>query len=192
MGDRIDIQSWKKLEPKVQTLWRVTNGLMSLGLACLAIIPDLILRSEFKKWPLFPFALPLIAFVIIAALTQWIVGRSYQCYRYELGEDDLAVAKGVFWKSWRFVNRNRIQHVDLTSGPIARTLGLVEVSIYVGGMPLAAVTIPGLSMAEGEKLRSTLVRAGDAPGSMMVAPPVEQPTTEPTEPPMPTWEPPRE
>ncbi|MFM9873715.1 MAG: PH domain-containing protein [Fimbriimonadaceae bacterium] len=186
MGDRIDISSWKKLEPKVQTLWRVTNGIMSLVLACLAIIPDLILRKEAGKWPLFPFALPLIAFVIIGILTQWIVGRSYQCYRYELGEDDLAVAKGVFWKSWRFVNRNRIQHVDLTSGPIARALGLVEVSIFVGGMHTAAVTIPGLSMSDGEKLRSTLVRAGDAPSLMM------HPTEDLSEPPLQSWEPPNE
>jgi uncharacterized protein len=186
MGDRIDIESWTKLEPKVQTLWRVTNGIMSLVVSCLAIIPDLIVRKTATAWPLFPFALPLFAFFVLGILTQWIVGRSYQCYRYELGEDDLAVAKGVFWKSWRFVNRNRIQHVDLTSGPIARALGLVEVSIFVGGMHTAAVTIPGLSMSDGEKLRATLVKAGDAPSSMMQA------AEPPPAPPMPGWEPPSE
>ncbi len=187
MGDRIDIKSWKNLEPKVQTLWRVTNGIMSLVISCLAIAPDLIIRNLGTKWPLFPFALPLIAFVVIGGLTQWIVGKSYQCYRYELGENDLGVAKGVFWKSWRFVNRNRIQHVDLTSGPVARALGLVEVSIFVGGMPTAAVVIPGLSMSEGERLRSTLVKAADVPN------PMETPaTSELAPPPMQQWEPPRE
>lgn len=186
MGDRIDIESWTKLEPKVKTLWRATNGITSLVISLMFIVPDVIVRKTMNKWPLFPFAVPLIAFVVIGLFVQLMVGRSYACYRYQLGEDDLAVAKGVLWKSWRFVNRNRIQHVDLTSGPIARALGLVEVSIFVGGMPAAAVTIPGLSMADGEKLRSTLVRAGDAPGSMM------QLVEEPPKSHLPGWEPPSE
>lgn len=172
MSNRVDISTWSKLEPKVQNLWRVSNGIWAAVLAGFTIIPDLIIRKTTEEsWPLFPFAIPLIAFVVLGIFTQWIVGRSYQCYRYKLGEDDLAVAKGVFWKSWRFVNRNRIQHVDLTSGPISRALGLVEVSIYVGGMPTAAATIPGLSQYDAEQLRSSLVKAADMPGTMMQAPP---------------------
>jgi membrane protein YdbS with pleckstrin-like domain len=180
MVEKIDITKWSQLEPKVKTLWRVSNAIYALLLSGLAIVPDLIVRKATKgAWPLFPFALPLIAFVVLGLLMQWVVGRSYYCYRYKLGEDDLAVAKGVFWKSWRFVNRNRIQHVDLTSGPIARALGLVEVSIYVGGMPTAAATIPGLSQYDAELLRASLVKAADMPGSMMT-----QQTQELVEPPI--------
>lgn len=185
MTESIDIRGWKKLEPKVQTLWRVTYGITALIIAGFSVIPDLIIRKSADRWPLFPFAIPLMVFVVVGLLTQWVVGRSYDCYRYQLGDDDLAVAKGVFWKSWRFLNRNRIQHVDVTSGPIARALGLVEVSIYVGGMPTAAAVIPGLSQHEAEVLRSSLVKASDVP--QQLAPPEV-----PSEPPMPGWEPPRE
>lgn len=186
MTENINIAGWKKLEPKVQNLWRVTNGITSLVFAGLAIVPDIIIRSQNSSWRLFPFALPLFALVVIGGLTQWVVGRSYDCYRYQLGDDDLAVAKGVFWKSWRFINRNRVQHVDLTSGPIARALGLVEVSIYVGGMHTAAAVIPGLSQKDAENLRSSLVRASDVPV------PVVESSPEVTAPPMQTWEPPSE
>lgn len=162
MPKAIDIQSWSQLEPKVRTVWRVSNAIATLVLAGAATGLDLVLRGEAFTWKLFPFALPLAVVVLVGGIGQFLVDRSYACYRYQLGEDDLAVAKGIFWKSWRFVNRNRVQHVDLTSGPIARALGLVDVSIYVGGMHTAAAHIPGLSQHEAENLRSSLVHASDA------------------------------
>ena len=185
MTESIDIRGWKQLEPKVKSLWRVTNAIVSLVIAGFSVIPDVIIREAADKWPLFPFAIPLFVFIVIGGLMQILVGRTYDCYRYQLGENDLAVAKGVFWKSWRFVNRNRVQHVDLTSGPIARALGLVEVSIFVGGMPTAAATIPGLSQHDAEMLRSSLVKASDVPETVVEVP-------QPLEPPVQTWEPPSE
>jgi hypothetical protein len=177
MTDKIDIQNWRSLEPKVRTLWRVTNALTAVGIGALAVPADFIVRKAVKTWPLFSFAIPLIAFVFFLVLSQWLVNRTYEAYKYQVGDDDLAVAKGVFWKSWRFINRNRIQHVDLTAGPISRMLGLVEVSIFVGGMQGAAATIPGLSQLDAEALRSKLVQA-EAGQSMVIAPPMEAPAGE--------------
>lgn len=159
MNGATDISGWKHLHENVRKLWRISNLITGVVVAGFAVIPDLIIRKSAEKWPLFPFAIPFFVLVLIVGLGQWIVGRSFECYRYELGEDDLAVAKGVFWKSWRFVNRNRIQHVDLSSGPIARALGLVHVSVFVGGMQAAAVSIPGLSTHDAELLRSKLIKA---------------------------------
>jgi len=159
MNGATDISRWNYLHENVRKLWRISNLITGLVLAGCAAIPDLIIRKTADKWLLFPFALPLFMFILVVAIGQWIVGRTFTCYRYELGDDDLAVAKGVFWKSWRFVNRNRIQHVDLSSGPIARALGLVHVSVFVGGMQAAAVSIPGLSTHEAEMLRGKLIKA---------------------------------
>jgi len=181
MNRATDISRWRQLDPNVQKLWRVTNLITAVILAGFAVLPDLIIWKARGKWLLFPGALPLIMFVFVVVLGQWLVGRTFQCYRYELGEDDLAVAKGVFWKSWRFVNRNRIQHVDLSSGPIARALGLVQVTVFVGGMQAAAVTIPGLSTREAEDFRAKLIKAtAEAP---VVSPPTDsQPPLSPPPP----------
>lgn len=162
MPKSIDIQTWQKLDPKVRTLWRVSNAIATLVLAGLAAGLDVLFRHEVPGWKIFPFALPVIVIVFVGGIGQFLVDKSFDCYRFELGEEDLAVAKGIFWKSWRFVNRNRVQHVDVTSGPVARALGLVHVSIFVGGMHTAAAYIPGVSQHEAEVLRSSLVRASDA------------------------------
>lgn len=156
----MNISGWDHLDPNVKNLWRIGSLISSLIIGALPVFPILILQSNsptrFATWM---WAIPPAVFVIYLILGQIFVGRAFDCYRYRLGEDDIAVAKGIFWKSWRFVNRNRVQHVDLHAGPIARALGLVQINIYVGGMPEAAASIPGLSVARGEELRSRLIKA---------------------------------
>lgn len=187
-------ETWESLEPKVQTLWRVSGVLNAFLFAGLVAIPEFIVTPKLRPEYLLPTGLftgvVLVLFLIIG---QIFVSLSYKNYRFLLGEDDMAVAKGVLWKSWRFISRNRVQHVDITSGPIARLLGLVHVSIYVGGMQTAAVSIPGLTKTRGEQLRQKLVR-DDVPepeatpitpttSAMIDSRPVWNPETPPTPPP---------
>lgn len=170
----MDISGWSFLDSKVKTLWRLGSfigalvyGAMATGLV---FFLKAILDSRFASWL---WLIPLAVFLVTAILGQILVAKAFDCYRYRLGEDDIAVAKGIFWKSWRFVNRNRVQHVDLHAGPLARALGLVQINIYVGGMPHAAATIPGLSVSKAEDLRGRLIKAeAEVP---QVTPPLEPP-----------------
>ena len=47
--------------------------------------------------------------------------------------------------------------MDVSSGPIDRALGLVEVSLHVAGSAGPVLTIPGLAPAEAESLREALL-----------------------------------
>jgi hypothetical protein len=52
-----------------------------------------------------------------------------------------------------------VQHVDVTSGPIDRALGLVHVSLHVAGSAGPVLAIPGLSPADAETLREALLES---------------------------------
>ncbi len=156
----MNISSWNTLDPKVKNLWRLNSLVRAVMLTVPVALVLLILGANASVvLPRFAWFIPAGVFLVTLIWGQLLVNRSYDCYRFRLGEDDIAVARGIFWKSWRFVNRNRVQHVDLHAGPIARALGLVQINIYVGGMPEAAATIPGLAVAKGEELRSRLIKA---------------------------------
>jgi uncharacterized protein len=154
---------WRPLDPNVRTLWRFEAALAAVGWAALGIGLDFLVRELSEdgrvRWPL-PFgSLTGGGFLAVLVLGLLLVTKKHQNWRYRLRPDDLAVRYGIFWKTWRYVSRPRIQHVDVTAGPIARALGLRTVSVFVGGNVGATVTIPGLSEAESERLRQTLVRS---------------------------------
>lgn len=165
---------WRPLDPKVRTLWLFEAALAAFGWAALGFGLDVLFREldEDKRlvWPLPFLAMTGIAFALTLVLGLLLVGKKHQNWRWLLRDDDLAVRYGIFWKTWRFVSRPRIQHVDVTAGPVARAMGLRTVSVFVGGNVGATVTIPGLSEGDSERLRQTLVRS---------APPVEAPIEEP-------------
>ncbi len=160
------IASWTRLDPKVRTLWRIEaliTGLVFLGLFVGAgFIVNAILADEDLTFAVHPALLGLGFGALIVLWAQYVAGRKYEFSRYEVGEDDLAVAHGIWWRTRIFVPRARIQHVDLTAGPIARALGLAVVSVFVSGHAGAVATIPGLRAEEAERLRKVLLKLSEA------------------------------
>ena len=81
----------------------------------------------------------------------------YDSWRWALRADDVVARYGVVFRVTRSIPRVRVQHVDVTSGPIDRALGFVQVSLHVAGSAGAVLTIPGLAPAEAETLREALL-----------------------------------
>lgn len=169
-------ENWEKLEPQVRILWRVTGAVNAVVFGLIVGVPEFIITRKLKAtWPLPPGVLGLVIFLIALVLSQWFIERAYQNNRFLLGDNDLSVSKGVFWKTWRFISRNRVQHVDITAGPIARALGIVQISIFVGGMAHAAATIHGLTEERAERLRHSLVK-DDLPAPPVAEPVIQDPS----------------
>jgi membrane protein YdbS with pleckstrin-like domain len=59
------------------------------------------------------------------------------------------------------VARDRIQHIDINSGPMDRRFGLVQVVIHTAGMIGSVAAIPGLTPSEAEFLRQQLLDTRD-------------------------------
>ncbi len=174
----LSLEGWSLLEPKVKTLWRIQSAITGVILTGVSLPFDIfILRSEGRF--IVPIGvIPAVLALLTIGLPIFLAGRKYDMYRYRLGDDDLSVAHGIFWRTMRFINRARIQHVDIAAGPIARKLGLCDMSVYVGGQVGAAVQIPGLSPQEAERIREILLRSAKL---HLEAPPAVPPMA--TEPP---------
>ncbi|MDI9640006.1 PH domain-containing protein [Kamptonema cortianum] len=179
-ADPLSSLPWQHLEPQVKALWRIQNLISSFVTLGFALIPILVFSSKVPEYGSMLWAGWGALGVLLLGIGQWKVSRSYDMFTFSLGEEDLVVASGIFWRNWKFVSRNRVQHVDISAGPIARSLGLVEVSVYVGGLATAVVTLPGLTETRGDLIRKHLIRdrlPEPSPQEPPAPPPMAMPTT---------------
>jgi membrane protein YdbS with pleckstrin-like domain len=144
------------LHPAVQIGWMVARVVNAFFLGTMALFA----ASSLARWlPVPPVLLGMFVFVAALALGLWHVRLLFESWRWALRDDDVYASYGVVWRVTRAIPRVRVQHVDVTSGPIDRALGLVHVSLHVAGSAGAVLTIPGLAPAEAETLREALLES---------------------------------
>lgn len=87
----------------------------------------------------------------------WRTVTRYRRWSWELDETQLVIDRGVVFRLTKVVPRVRVQHVDLSSGPLDRFFGLRQISIYTAGTREADASIPGLAADTAEALRRALI-----------------------------------
>lgn len=96
-------------------------------------------------------------FLVLVGFAVWRTVTRYRNWSWELTERELVIDRGVIFKLTRIVPRVRVQHVDISSGPLDRFFGLRQVSIYTAGTREADASIPGLTETRAEELRTALI-----------------------------------
>ena len=94
----------------------------------------------------------LVAAIIFGVTAnRWLARKQAQALRYEIGDDNLQVRKGVFFRSATVIPLNQITHVKIDQGPMLRHLGLVAVRVETAGSDAAEATLYGLRNAAQAK-----------------------------------------
>lgn len=86
---------------------------------------------------------------------------SYRHTSYCLKEDCLIIRTGVFWKLETVVPKSRIQHTDITQGPLQRLYEISELVIHTAGTRHALVALSGLPQRLAPQLRNHLLDRSD-------------------------------
>ena len=76
---------------------------------------------------------------------------------YGIDERGLEIRRGVIWKRVVNVPRSRVQHTDVSQGPLERRYGLGTLVIYTAGTEYARITLAGLEHAVALALRENLM-----------------------------------
>ena len=76
---------------------------------------------------------------------------------YALRERDLVYNEGFIWQSSTVVPFNRVQHCEVSQGPVERLFGLSELKIFTAGGSSSDISIPGLSPDTAERLKEFVV-----------------------------------
>ena len=145
------------LHPAVQIGWMLRGLVNTFLLGAGLLFAESRMAQEDAWLPLRPPFGGLLLAGVVLILSLWHARRMFKSWRWALRSDDVVASYGVLWRVSRSIPRVRVQHVDVSSGPVDRVLGLVQVSLHVAGAMGPVLTIPGLPPAEAEKLRQALL-----------------------------------
>lgn len=145
------------VDPAIVAVWRWHGTFSALIFTVLAIALSLPVPG---LWPLLP------VLVAIAGLTlAWVWPPvAYRYLRFGVDETGIAIESGVLWRSRVALPRVRIQHTDVSQGPLERRYDIGTLKLYTAGSRHVKIELPGLKHDEALALRDALLAEGRGSG----------------------------
>lgn len=98
--------------------------------------------------------------ILVAGLLGWCLIRPAIVFRhasYRVDDQGIEIRGGALWRSTVNVPRSRVQHTDVTQGPLERRYGLGSLAIHTAGVAHARVVLAGIAHARALALRDALL-----------------------------------
>ena len=136
------------------------------------------------RWQAFIFAgvllIPLTAIVIggptglalVAAMLgfgaiacAWLLPKAhYRALRFGHDYHGIVIESGIWWRKRTALPRVRVQHSDVSQGPLQRRYGVATLTFYTAGSRYTKIDLAGLEHEEAVALRDVLLARGDNSG----------------------------
>ncbi len=154
----------RSLDPNSVRAQRVGWGIFTAVVATVTSI-GLIPIVYFNDFGVAGFGLLAAAWVLFISLIAafgflWPALR-YRHTSYRLSDRGIRIRRGVVWRSVVTIPRTRVQHTDVSQGPVERAFELGTLIVYTAGTQHASVHLGGLSMQVAQRVRDYLIDAGD-------------------------------
>ena len=151
---------FERLDPRIIHVRQIAGLVTSGVIAAIAILALAVIAAITRPaWSL--IGLGAGAWLLGTALLTWWLwtwpAKAYQYASYRLDNDGLEIRRGVIWRAIINVPRTRVQHTDVSQGPIERSHGLSTLVIHTAGTEHAQVALPGLSRENALALRDQLL-----------------------------------
>jgi membrane protein YdbS with pleckstrin-like domain len=151
-GDVVDAgrERFQPVEASYKNLLRARMLALWVPLTIGAFVLE---RSIVLPWPGVLFGL--VVFVAIIAV---IVApqRIYARLGYRVGERLLQVVRGWAFHTETVVPFVRVQHLDVTRGPLDKMFGTASLIIHTAGTHNSIVTVPGLAPERAAAIRDVI------------------------------------
>ena len=131
-----------------------------IAIAILAVVHSVVffLASGRTPWGVAVIAL-------VGAVIAWLWPPTYYRHlRYGVDETGIVIQRGVFWRSHIALPRVRIQHTDVSQGPLQRRYGIGTLKLYTAGSRHTMIELSGLTHTDAIALRDALLAGSTASG----------------------------
>ncbi|WP_239019660.1 PH domain-containing protein [Sphingomonas suaedae] len=133
---------------------RLTGGIFWTVAALVSIGPSFAISTGVDWFPL--WAPP----VVIALLGLWTVivavPRRWARWGWAWTGRELHVASGWLVRRHTIVPAARVQHIDVTQGPVERIFGIASLVLHTAGTANSEVDLPGITKATAEEIRDAI------------------------------------
>lgn len=139
------------VDPATIVIWRWETVVTVLILTCATLVPFVAVA------PVIGVALAAAVLTVGMILAYWWPKQRYRYLRYGLDEFGLVLQSGVWWRKQITLPRVRIQHSDVSQGPLQRRYGIATLKLYTAGSRYTKIELEGVCHAEALALRDSLV-----------------------------------
>lgn len=98
-----------------------------------------------------------LSVAILFGLAHWWPPTDHRNTAWRLDEQGMEIRRGVFWKHRIAIPTARVQHVDVSQGPLERAFGVGKLTIHTAGTKNASIELGGLQHAVAMQLRDQLI-----------------------------------
>ena len=154
----MEVEHDLSVDPRAVPVWR-----WSAAMACAPVVVAasvFVLGAAAARSPA-ASALSVGWALLLAALAAYVwkyPPARHRHLRYRVDEAGITIRDGVFWRTWSALPRVRIQHTDVSQGPLQRRYGVAELKLYTAGSRFTRIDLPGLEEGEAMALRDELQR----------------------------------
>lgn len=149
---RYEAVALTKLHPSYWKEVLVTKGLFLLAIG-IAVTLGLIFIEELVNDRLLVVSIYLL-FVLLFLFLSYI---AFKKKAYAFRNHDVIYRSGIIATNTMVIPYNRVQHVALHEGFIARFFGLAKVEIFTAGGVSSDIEIPGIAKEEAENIKQLLM-----------------------------------
>lgn len=112
--------------------------------------------NAFWSHPILYTMLMVVLMLALLGLQVYLIMAGFKYKGYCIRQHDVLYRSGLIFKRELAVPLRRIQHVEVKRGVFARIFDLASLHIYTAGSGSVDLKIPGLSLADAEKLMEHL------------------------------------
>jgi membrane protein YdbS with pleckstrin-like domain len=150
---------FERLDPRVVPYWLLSGSFGVLVLGAIGGAALLAFRASLGEAarPVLILAATLFGLMLLWQLIA--PPLAYRRWRFRIDEDLLVARYGIVFHEEKAIPVSRLQHVDLTRGPIERLFGLATLVVHTAGTEAASFRLPGLAAARAAGLRDLILEA---------------------------------
>jgi hypothetical protein len=158
---------FRSLDPRSVGLERVegwiATGCVSAGVLFGILIFVMVSRAPAWVTPLLSVVWLLLTLGLIWHTLRW-PELAFKHTSYKIDALGIEIRRGVIWRTVVNIPRSRVQHIDVSQGPLERRFGLGTLAIYTAGTAHSMVALQGLEHTTALAVRDHLLpeRADDA------------------------------
>lgn len=96
-------------------------------------------------------------FLVLLIVMLAVTGKIYEFMGYAVRENDICMRRGLFFKKYVVVPFNRIQHITVEQGPLARAFGLASLKVYSAAGDKNDFVLSGITKERAEEMKQFIL-----------------------------------
>lgn len=155
----MDPRSMHRLDRRVVVYWLLTGTVSALVLAAILLTGAWFAADYLPEWRRVAWS---VAGSLAGVNLAWALVApplAYARWRYAVDAQLMRMRYGILFHEERSIPTNRMQHADLTRGPIERLFGLASLVVFSAGNEGSAFRVPGIAVRDAEHLRDRILSA---------------------------------